>query len=383
MNVMEIYSLESASISGIHSKWIFADSWEMLCEYYRWIRLVILRMGYGREDERIAELRQMVEEGLISRDAIRKIAAVSLKDTGDVQERLLGKIAEQPLVSVIICVHNSEDVIGDAIESVLNQSYQNLELLLVDDASTDNSRQVILSYEDSRIKPIFLKKNRHVCYTCNVGFQQARGKYVAVMGHDDMWSPDKLEKQVSFLEEHPGYHVCFSWVNIIDEHKHIRNREEQGMYKMFNSDNAKATEWISSLIRYSNRLCAPSACIRRSILEKAGHYRYALLQLQDYDLWLRCRPCPLTVRMPSSVVAVIPSRWATAMSFFMASVTVWPHTTSTWERRSRSRLMSMPLLCSSGTASLRNKGRYSVGQMGEKPASYTTRQYRAACSVFL
>lgn len=288
MNVMEIYSLESASISGIHSKWIFADSWEMLCEYYRWIRLVILRMGYGREDERIAELRQMVEEGLISRDAIRKIAAVSLKDTGDVQERLLGKIAEQPLVSVIICVHNSEDVIGDAIESVLNQSYQNLELLLVDDASTDNSRQVILSYEDSRIKPIFLKKNRHVCYTCNVGFQQARGKYVAVMGHDDMWSPDKLEKQVSFLEEHPGYHVCFSWVNIIDEHKHIRNREEQGMYKMFNSDNAKATEWISSLIRYSNRLCAPSACIRRSILEKAGHYRYALLQLQDYDLWLRC-----------------------------------------------------------------------------------------------
>src|SRR5699024_6287611 len=93
--------------------------------------------------------------------------------------------------------------------------------------------------------------------------------------------------------------------------------------------------------------------------------------------------CPLTVRIPSSVVAVIRSRWATAMSFFMASVTVWPHTTSTWERRSRSRLMSMPLLCSSGTASLRNRGRYSVGQMGEKPASYTARQYRAACSVFL
>src|SRR5699024_7884543 len=95
------------------------------------------------------------------------------------------------------------------------------------------------------------------------------------------------------------------------------------------------------------------------------------------------RPCPLTVRMPSSVVAVIPSRWATALSFFMASVTVWPHTTSTWERRSRSRLMSMPFLCSSGTASLRNKGRYSLGQMGENPASYTARQYRAACSVLL
>lgn len=287
MNLMEIYSLESASISGIHSRWIFADDWETLCEIYRWTRLVILRMGYGREDERIAELRQMVNEGLVSRDAVRKIAAVSLKETGNIQERLLGKVAEPPLVSVIICVHNSEDVIGEAIESVLNQTYQNLELLLVDDASTDNSRQVILSYKDSRIKPVFLERNRHVCYTCNVGFQQSKGKYITVMGHDDMWSPDKLEKQVSFLEEHPEYHVCFSWVNIIDENKRIRNGEEQGMYKMFNSDNARAAEWSSSLIVQGNRLCAPSACMRKSVLEKLGYYRYALVQLQDYDLWLR------------------------------------------------------------------------------------------------
>ena len=95
----------------------------------------------------------------------------------------------------------------------------------------------------------------------------------------------------------------------------------------------------------------------------------------------RLWPWPLTVRMPSNVVAVIPSRWAVAMSFFICSVTGPPHTTRTRERRSRSRPMSMPLLCSSGTASLRNRGRYSVGQMGEKPASYTARQYLAACSV--
>ena len=77
----------------------------------------------------------------------------------------------------------------------------------------------------------------------------------------------------------------------------------------------------------------------------------------------------MTVRMPSRVVAVMPSRWATAMSFFMDSVTVCPHTTSTRERRSRSRPMSMLLLCSSGTASLRKRGRNRAGQMGAKPAS--------------
>ena len=79
---------------------------------------------------------------------------------------------------------------------------------------------------------------------------------------------------------------------------------------------------------------------------------------------LRGRPWPLTVKMPSSVVAVMPSRWAMAISFFMASVTVWPHTTSTRDRRSRSRAMSSPSLCSWGTGSFRNRGRNSAGQMG-------------------
>ena len=87
-----------------------------------------------------------------------------------------------------------------------------------------------------------------------------------------------------------------------------------------------------------------------------------------------CSPCPLTVRIPSSVVAVILSRWATAISFFTAPSTTPPQIIRTWERRSISRAMSIPSLCSRGIASSMNSGRYRRGQIGEKPASYTARQ---------
>lgn len=286
-NLMEIYSLEEASVSGLHSEWYEYSEWTQILEFYNWVRLVILRIEYEREDERINELKSLLKSGRISRDAIRKISAVNLRDTHIVYQRLLKQECEEPLVSVVVSVYNGEDVIENTIDSILKQSYHNIEVIVVDDASTDSSREKISAYKDTRIKKIFLKENHHICYSGNIGFTSASGKYIAVIGHDDCWQKDKLEKQISFLEEHPSYGLCFTWVNIIDEQNNIRNIENFRDYKMFCNHNFKKEYWSRKLINDRNVFCAPSACIRSEVLKQTGYYRYGLVQLQDYDLWLR------------------------------------------------------------------------------------------------
>lgn len=287
VNLMEIYSLEKDSISGIHSEWLELGSWKEIYEYYTWIRLVLMRIEHQRKDERAEQLREKIRSGKISRDAIRKISNITLKSTSNVYQYILKEEQEEPLVSVVLPVYNGGEMVRETLESILQQSYQNLEIIVVDDASTDNSREIISSYKDSRMKTIFLEKNRHVCYAANVAFQKATGKYVALIGHDDVWKADKLEKQISFLEEHPAYSVCFTWADIIDENRNVTNERWSEFYKKFCGDNLKQNQWSRKLVLEGNQFCAASACIRRELFEKAGYYRYGLIQLQDYELWMR------------------------------------------------------------------------------------------------
>lgn len=194
---------------------------------------------------------------------------------------------DDPLVSVIVPAYNSADVIGETIEGILQQTYRNMEVIIIDDASTDATREVILSYQDKRIKPIFLDKNRNVCHAANVGLQAAFGKYVAMSGHDDLWKKDKLRRQIQFLEDHPTYSVCFTWADIIDENGNKINQKWNRLYQLFHSDNLSRNQWVRKLLLEGNSFCAASACVRSELFQKTGYFRYGLLQLQDYDLWLR------------------------------------------------------------------------------------------------
>ena len=286
-NMMEIYFLEEASVSKKHSNWFALQNWSKIYVSYQTVRWTVLRLGYGRSDERIPELKRMVDAGEISKDAIRKIANVSLPDTTGIFRYFWTEKKEQPLVSVCVPVYNAGDFLQETLESVLNQTYHNMEIIVIDDASVDGSREKILAYKDERIRPVFLEKNRHVCYAGNEGFELAQGKYVALIGHDDIWGKDKIEKQVTFLEEHPAYNLCFSWADIIDEDGCNRNSENRDIYQRFCSGNYPAKIWIRNLLESNNFFCAPSVCIRREALRESGYYRYALVQLQDYDLWLR------------------------------------------------------------------------------------------------
>lgn len=287
INLMEIYSLEKESAGRRFSEWWIFQNWEQIREYCRWLRFVLLRIGYQREDARIDELKLLVKEGRISRDAIRNISITTLGSTRNVHGCLLKEDRQEPLVSVIIAVYNGEKFVGETITSVLNQTYQNMEIIILDDASIDHSRDVILSFKDSRIKTIFCEENHNICYTGNIGFQKAKGKYIALIGHDDLWAPDKLEKQVAFMEEHPACSVCFTWADIIDENRKIINDNHEYVYSSFCSENKETGQLLRRLFFFGNVFCASSSCIRKTSLDRAGQYRYALIQLQDYDLWMR------------------------------------------------------------------------------------------------
>ena len=116
------------------------------------------------------------------------------------------------LVSIITPSYNSSKFIKDCVASVFSQTYKNWEMIIVDDCSKDNSKEIIseLSTKDKRIKPIFLEKNVGAAKARNVAIRQSKGKYVAFLDSDDLWNPKKLEKQLSFMYENE---IAFSYTN--------------------------------------------------------------------------------------------------------------------------------------------------------------------------
>jgi len=116
------------------------------------------------------------------------------------------------LVSIITPSYNSSKFINDCVASVFSQTYKNWEMIIVDDCSKDNSKEIILelSTKDKRIKPIFLEKNVGAAEARNAAIRQSKGKYVAFLDSDDLWNPKKLEKQLSFMYENE---IAFSYTN--------------------------------------------------------------------------------------------------------------------------------------------------------------------------
>ena len=130
---------------------------------------------------------------------------------------------KRPLVSVIMPVYNPGDYLVDAIESILNQTFTDFELIIVNDASTDNSWQTIKSYaeKDSRIRAFKNKINLGVSLTSNIAISQARGKFLARMDSDDISTLDRLEKQVAYLKAHSDTVVVGGQVTIVDENNRV------------------------------------------------------------------------------------------------------------------------------------------------------------------
>lgn len=107
------------------------------------------------------------------------------------------------LVSIITPAYNSSEYIREAIESVIAQTYKNWEMIIVDDASQDNTYEILNNYanKDKRIKPIFLEKNCGAAYARNRAIECAQGRYIAFLDSDDLWKKEKLEKQLIFMKK--------------------------------------------------------------------------------------------------------------------------------------------------------------------------------------
>lgn len=124
------------------------------------------------------------------------------------------------LVSVIIPTYNRAPYLARAIHSALAQEYSPIEIIVVDDGSTDDTSQVIASFRDQIIS--VRQNNRGVSSARNTGLKMARGEYIAFLDSDDFWAKEKLSEQVKALEEHPDCNVCYTWWITVDEHGHFK-----------------------------------------------------------------------------------------------------------------------------------------------------------------
>lgn len=185
-----------------------------------------------------------------------------------------------PLISVILPVYNAEQTLGEAIESVLNQTFANFELIIINDGSTDASEKVVFTYEDKRIKYFSNDGNRGLIYTLNRGLGLARGKYIARMDADDISLPTRFEKQVRMMEENPSIIVCGSRIRYFG----IKKRKSVYIAPEFSEENKK---W---LVRESC-FAHPTVMMRKKVLvNNRISYHPGYKNAEDYKLWIDLAP---------------------------------------------------------------------------------------------
>ena len=189
--------------------------------------------------------------------------------------------------SIIMCTYNREKFLARAIESVIAQTYTDWELIIVDDGSTDHTEELVGSYTDPRIRYFKMEKNRFYCYAANFGLKECRGDYIAFQNSDDEWMPDKLEKQMEYLKNHPEAGACFSAVTLIDDEGNDISEECRDMANLFANCCSDQRNWMHLFFYYGNSLCHPSAVVRKDVMDRVGGFNLLYCQLADFDLWIR------------------------------------------------------------------------------------------------
>lgn len=144
------------------------------------------------------------------------------------------------LVSVIMPSWNTGKLIAESIQSVIDQTYENWELIIVDDCSTDNTDAVVAKFTDKRIRYFKNEKNSGAALSRNRALREARGEWIAFLDSDDLWNPDKLEHQINFMNEH-GYTLSYTEYEKIDEESkplriYVSGPEKVNKHKIYNYD---------------------------------------------------------------------------------------------------------------------------------------------------
>lgn len=183
-----------------------------------------------------------------------------------------------PLVSVFIPAYNCEEYIIQSVESMLNQTYENIEVIIVDDGSSDNTVSLINSLNDDRIRLYQNTENKGIPYTRNRGLGLAKGKYMAIMDADDIAYPTRIAKQVEFLEKHTDHIAIGSYYDKQFESGKTRT------IKLFANNHAM----MKYMLMFFDPISNPSAMVRLEPVKMNNIvYNEQYFVAQDYDFWLK------------------------------------------------------------------------------------------------
>ncbi|MEM9291647.1 MAG: glycosyltransferase [Acidobacteriota bacterium] len=181
------------------------------------------------------------------------------------------------LISVIIPAYNAEDTIAETLESVVSQSYENLEILIIDDGSTDRTAEIVRGFSDPRLK-LHSFENQGAPASRNRGIRLAKGEYITLLDADDLWRRDKVEKQAAALDANPEAGVVYSFVTYMYENGEKFSR---GFRKHYQGDVLREL-----CIRFFLQ-CGSNGMMRREVFDRVGYFDEELDVCDDHDFYLR------------------------------------------------------------------------------------------------
>lgn len=184
-------------------------------------------------------------------------------------------MTHKPVISVIMSIYNDAEFVAESVQSIINQSHQDFEFIIVNDGSTDNSEVIISAFRDERIKYLKNPRNLGLARSLNLAIASSTGKYVARMDADDVSTPDRFARQIAFLEQYPEVGIVGSWV------KQFGLKENTIKYETTDFN-------IRIRLLSDTSFAHPSVMIRRVLLEKYNlKYDSNFQTAQDYELWSR------------------------------------------------------------------------------------------------
>lgn len=185
---------------------------------------------------------------------------------------------DAPLISIAMGIYNCKSTLKEAVESIQNQTYQNWELIMCDDASTDGTYEFALELakSDNRIKVLKNETNLTLAPTLNKCIKESKGEFIARMDGDDICPPTRLEKEINFLLSHPEYALVSVWMDMFDENG------------LFNTIKYTPAPLAHNLLKGS-QFCHAGCMIRKDALESVGGYSESsdYKRVEDFDLWVR------------------------------------------------------------------------------------------------
>lgn len=184
---------------------------------------------------------------------------------------------ENPKVTVLMSVYNGERYLSAAIDSILKQTFTDFEFLIINDGSSDNTPKILKNYKDARIKIINNQRNVGLTRSLNKGLHLAKGDYIARQDADDISLPERIQKQVDFMEENKNVVLLGTAISLIDEDGNIM-RDIQYPISHF---------VIRKALKKHNCFCHGSVMFKKQYVRDLGGYREVFKTAQDYDVWLR------------------------------------------------------------------------------------------------